>query len=62
MKIIFLFCFVNGDNLKNLCLNISKIKGIIKGVDFCCIIIHKISKYEADYLLQSSVLDDCGHI
>ena len=42
--------------------NISNIAIItVKNVDYRCII-HKISKFEAIILLESSVLEDCGYI
>ena len=49
-------------DLTMLCLNISDTAIIIvKGVDCCCII-HDISRFEAIYLLENSVLNDCGYI
>ena len=45
-----------------LCFIISDIAIItIKGDDYCYII-HEISKFEAIHLLETSVLDDRGHI
>ena len=45
-----------------LCLNISDIAIVtVKGVDYRCII-HDISKSEANFLLQNSVLGDRRYI
>ena len=45
-----------------LCLNLSDVSSItIKGIDYFCII-YDISKFEAIYLLENSVLEHCGCI
>ena len=49
-------------DLTMLCLNLSDISIIVvKRVDYLCII-HDISKSDVIYLLENSVLDDCGYI
>ena len=45
-----------------LSLNIGDITIIaVKGIDYYCII-QDINKYDAVYLLENYVLDDCGYI
>ena len=57
----FLIC--NGcHNLSMLCLNISDIANItVKSVDYRCIM-YNITKSEATYLLENSVLEDLGYL
>ena len=48
-------------DLTVLCLTLSNIAiVIVKGVDDHCII-HSINKSDTIYLLENSVLDDCGY-
>ena len=46
--------------MKILCLNIKDIANITVKVVYYCCIIHDITKFEAIYLLENSVLDNCG--